>query len=115
MVLTVVSLFVLTGCIKPTTHGGDDSVTNNNYTYDYQFSSKTQTEIDSSKKTIVITEMLGNNYDYTSDVIAAKTTSFIYSVKNKMEPLGYKLISSDSGNIGKKNYRYMITLIFEHE
>ena len=115
LLLTLISSIILTGCAGSTTSGGDNSVTNNNYTYDYQFSNKTQSEINSSQKTIVITEMLGDNTYYTSDIIAAQKTNFINSVKNKMENVGYKLISSDSGNIGETNSRFIITLIFERD
>lgn len=115
LTITLLPLFILMGCIKPTTRGGDNSVTNNNYNYDYQFSNKTKFEIDSSIKTIVMTETLDDNYIYSSDMIAAYKTSFIESVKNEMENLGYKLISTDSENIGEENRRFLITLVFEHE
>lgn len=108
-------LVTLTGCMRNTTSGGDESLTNNVSLFNYSLSKQTQSEIDDAKETIVITEMLGSNNSSTSEDVATQTTNFIHSVKDKMESLGYKLISSDTNGMGPQGYKVFVTLIFERK
>ena len=80
---------------------------NDEYVYDV--------EVDDAKETIVITEMLSDSTLSTSESVATKTTNFIHSVKDKMEGLGYKLISTDTNGVGEQGYKIFITLIFERK
>ena len=109
-------LITLTGCMRNTTsRGGDESLTNNVSIFTYSLSKQTQSEVDDAKETIVITEMLSDSTLSTSDSVATKTTNFIHSVKDKMEGLGYKLISTDTNGVGEQGYKIFITLIFERK
>ena len=110
-------LVTLTGCTRMpnTTSGGDESLTNNVSIFTYSLSKQTQSEIDDAKETIVITEMLSDSTLSTSELVATKTTNFIHSVKDKMEGLGYKLISTDTNGVGEQGYKIFITLIFERK
>lgn len=108
-------LVTLTGCMRNTTSGGDESLTNNVSLFNYSLSKQTQSEVDDAKETIVITEMLGDNTLSSSESVATKTTSFIHSVKDKMEGFGYKLISTDTNGMGEQGYKVFITLIFERK
>ena len=107
-------LITLTGCMRNTTSGGDESLTNNVSIFTYSLSKQTQSEVDDAKETIVITEMLSDSTN-TSESVAIKTTNFIHSVKDKMEGLGYKLISTDTNGVGEQGYKIFITLIFERK
>ena len=51
-------LITLTGYMRNTTSGGDESLTNNVSIFTYSLSKQTQSEVDDAKETIVITEML---------------------------------------------------------
>lgn len=59
--------------------------------------------------------MLGHNTLSTPESVATQTTSFIHSVKDKMEGLGYKIISSDTNGMGDQGYKVFVTLIFERK
>lgn len=111
----LILLVTLTGCMQNTTSGGDESLTNNVSLFNYSLSKQTQSEVDDAKETIVITEMLGHNTLSTPESVATQTTSFIHSVKDKMEGLGYKIISSDTNGMGDQGYKVFVTLIFERK
>ena len=108
-------LVTLTGYMRNTTSGGDESLTNNVSIFTYSLSKQTQSEVDDAKETIVITEMLSDSTLSTSESVATKTTNFIHSVKDKMEGLGYKLISTDTNGVGEQGYKIFITLIFKRK
>ena len=59
--------------------------------------------------------MLSDSTLSTSELVATKTTNFIHSVKDKMEGLVHKLISTDTNSVGEQGYKIFITLIFERK